>query len=61
MADFGDCRALIGQGGGSRLSSVALGYVMSYFCTERAEMFVEDEMNALLVVQYGYIGCGKVV
>ena len=34
---------------------------MSYFGTEQAEMFVEDEMNALLVVQYGYIGCDKVV
>ena len=35
---------------------------MSCFSTEQAqEMFVEDEMNALLVVQYGYIGCDEVV
>ena len=34
---------------------------MSYFGTEQTEAIDEDEMNALLVVQYGYIGCDKVV
>ena len=34
---------------------------MSYFGTEQTETINEDEMNALLVVQYRYIGCDEVV